>query len=73
MKGNSTCCDAPILNGFCGDCKDHAEPFKYDCDICEDTGEVSCDERDSSGNWERGVGSRRCECKIVERYYEPND
>lgn len=64
MKGNSTCCDAKIINGLCFDCKEHAEPFKFDCEICEDTGEVSCDERDSDGNWEHGTGTQICECRL---------
>lgn len=37
---------------------------KFNCDICEDTGEVSCDERDRDGNWEHGVGTQMCECRL---------
>lgn len=66
MKGNSLCCDAPMLLDICSDCQEHSGPILYDCDICEDTGEVSCDGRDSSGNIERGTEVRKCECRIVE-------
>ena len=24
-EGNSNCCNAPIIRGFCSDCKEHAE------------------------------------------------
>lgn len=45
------------------------EEKKYDCEICEDTGEVSCDERDDVGNIQRGVGTQKCEC----RYYDDDE
>ena len=65
MKGYSKCCDEKIsLNGRCSMCGELATAKKYDCEICEDTGEVSCDERNSDGNWERGVGTQKCECRI---------
>jgi hypothetical protein len=35
--GRSYCCDAPILQGFCKDCKEHAEPAEgYICELCDD-------------------------------------
>jgi len=35
--GPSYCCDAPILQGLCSDCKEHAEPAEgFVCDYCED-------------------------------------
>ena len=37
---------------------------KYACEICNDTGEVSCDEMDSDGNWQHGVGTQKCECQL---------
>lgn len=36
----------------------------YDCEICQDTGEVSCDGRDKDGNWERGTETQMCECRL---------
>jgi hypothetical protein len=36
------------------------------CKICGGTGEVSCDERDSDGNIQRGVGTQKCECQCGE-------
>jgi hypothetical protein len=35
-KGTSSCCGAPILEGFCKACKEHVE---Y-CDLCGGSGEV---------------------------------
>lgn len=63
MKGNSNCCDAIIINGICSECNEHCDVIKFDCEDCEDTGEVSIDERDSEGNWQRGVGTRKCTCR----------
>ena len=35
--GPSYCCDAPILNGICYKCRDHAEPQEgFVCESCED-------------------------------------
>tara|TARA_R110000787_G_C13118066_1_gene414455 strand:+ start:253 stop:507 length:255 start_codon:yes stop_codon:yes gene_type:complete len=35
--GPSYCCDAPILQGICSQCKDHAEPAEgYICERCDD-------------------------------------
>ncbi len=34
------------------------------CEMCGGTGEVSCDERDRDGNWERGTGTQMCECRL---------
>jgi hypothetical protein len=62
MKGFSKCCDASIKDGFCFDCGEHAEPYKFDCEECQDTGEVSSPYRDSDGNWS-DTDTRKCECK----------
>lgn len=65
MKGFSECCDALIVNGFCADCGEHAEPQKYDCDICQDTGEVSCMEAVYPGEPHMAdVGTQKCECQL---------
>ena len=35
--GPSYCCDAPILQGLCTQCKEHAEPAEgYICELCDD-------------------------------------
>ena len=39
------------------------------CPDCDGTGEVSCDEMDRDGNWQRGVGTRKCDNPI----HEPDD
>lgn len=36
------------------------------CELCEDTGEISEDETDESGNVARGTLSRKCSCRIPE-------
>lgn len=36
------------------------------CEDCNDEGEVSTDESDGEGHIMRGVGSRKCICKIPE-------
>lgn len=36
------------------------------CTLCNGTGEISEDVRNSDGHWERGVGSRKCICQIKE-------
>lgn len=36
------------------------------CEYCHDEGEVSTDESDGEGHIMRGVGSRKCECKLSE-------
>ncbi len=65
MIGNSLCCDGVLKNGVCSSCEEHSSPHKYDCEICNDSGEVSCDERDNEGNWQRGVGTQKCECRLI--------
>jgi len=36
-EGPSYCCDAPILQGLCSDCKEHAEPAEgFICETCDD-------------------------------------
>jgi hypothetical protein len=60
MKGNSNCCDATVINRICKECDEHCGINKFDCDICEDTGEVSIDAMDKDGNWQRGVEVRKC-------------
>ena len=43
--GPSYCCDAPILQGFCKQCKDHAEPEEgFICENCEEFFEESIKE-----------------------------
>ena len=64
MKGNSNCCDATAVNGICKDCGEHCDVFKFDCELCEDTGVISCDHLDSDGNWERGTDEQKCECTL---------
>lgn len=39
------------------------------CEFCLGEGEVSTDERDRDGNWERGVGTQRCICQLSEPDY----
>jgi len=35
--GLSYCCDAPLKQGFCSDCKEHAEPAEgFICETCDD-------------------------------------
>lgn len=38
--------------------------IEYECDECEDTGEVSCDESDGEGHIMRGVGTQKCICQV---------
>ena len=65
MKGNSNCCDDKVWeNGFCEGCGQPAEIRKFDCEICQDTGEVSTDEDDGEGHIQRGVGTQKCECRF---------
>ena len=40
------------------------------CMYCLGTGGVSVDERDRDGNWERGVGTRKCECRLNDQENE---
>jgi hypothetical protein len=63
MKGNSNCCDAPMILGQCQDCGEEAEARKFDCEICEDTGTVTANGRDNDGNWQQGVDEVKCECQ----------
>ncbi len=42
------------------------EEEKFDCEFCEDTGEISEDETDESGNIARGTLSRKYSCRIPE-------
>ena len=43
--GRSYCCAAPILQGFCKDCKDHAEPAEgFVCGYCEEFFEESIED-----------------------------
>lgn len=74
----SKCCRVEAVEDYKDNPKDHHDPIpiyickkcKLECeveDVCEDcfgTGEVSYDERDNDGNWQRGVGTRKCECQI---------
>ena len=35
--GHSYCCDAPILQGLCKECKEHAEPAEgFVCEQCDE-------------------------------------
>ena len=35
--GRSYCCDAPILQGLCKECKEHAEPAEgFVCEQCDE-------------------------------------
>lgn len=45
-------------------CNCNCGEYHIMCHICDDTGEVSCDERDSDGNWQSGVGTQKCECQL---------
>ena len=74
----STCCKATPVEDFRDNPRDHHDPIeiytcsecKKECDIeevcefCLGTGEIIEDGRDSSGNIERGVNSRRCVCRV---------
>ena len=43
--GPSYCCDAPILQGLCTQCKEHAEPAEgFICDTCDDFFEESIED-----------------------------
>lgn len=46
-------------------CTNCCKPCAVDevCAQCLGSGEVSTDERDSDGNWQRGVGTEKCECQ----------
>jgi hypothetical protein len=46
------------INGL----KEYIRKNSFDCELCEDTGEISCDVMDRDGNWQRGVGSQICIC-----------
>lgn len=48
----------------CYECSLEFPQVEKVCEFCHGTGEVSCDERDSDGNWQRGVGTQRCECQL---------
>lgn len=41
-------------------------PYDPDCEYCEDTGEISEDETDESGNVARGTLTRKCICRTPE-------
>lgn len=67
MKGFSNCCDALLVNGICQDCGEPASANLYDCEICEDTGEVSAMETVYPNEpYQAPTGTQICECKIVE-------
>lgn len=73
----STCCGAKACEqsnevGFWEVCKDCGEvcTTKEVCAYCFGTGEVDVDERDSDGNIEHGVGTRKCVCKLTADDYE---
>lgn len=36
------------------------------CEFCLGEGEVSTDERDTDGNWQCGVGTKKCVCQLKE-------
>ena len=43
--GPSYCCDAPIIQGLCKECKDHAEPAEgFICETCDDFFEESIED-----------------------------
>ena len=43
--GPSYCCDAPILQELCTQCKEHAEPAEgYICETCDDFFEESIED-----------------------------
>ena len=43
----------------------------YNCYICEDTGEIDFDERDSDSHQFAPTGVRKCVCKLDTDEYEP--
>ena len=77
----SKCCGVEVYESFKDNLKDHHDPIEIyrcskcqlECDIetvcelCLGSGEVSVDETDESGNVMRGVGTRKCECKLTEK------
>ena len=43
--GPSYCCDAPIIQGLCKECKEHAEPAEgFICEHCDDFFEESVED-----------------------------
>lgn len=40
------------------------------CGECEDTGEIATDEEDGEGHTMRGVGTRKCPCKVISKDHE---
>ena len=73
----SKCCNIEVAEqgGFletvfvCTKCGKECEVEEV-CSQCFGTGEISTDERNSDGNWERGVGTEKCHCKITEQEYD---
>lgn len=59
-QADHCCAITEDCDGSCDDCFNK----KFACDICEDTGVLDCDEQDENGNWQRGVGSQKCECQF---------
>jgi hypothetical protein len=45
--GPSYCCDAPLTQGLCSDCKEHAEPQEgFVCEQCDEFFEESIEEHE---------------------------
>lgn len=61
--GNSECCDAPIyVNLICSECLEHATPIIYNCDDCQDSGEIEIMGDGDNFEWDV-VGIKRCHCQ----------
>ena len=47
---------------------------EYDCEFCQDTGEISLDETDESGNVSSGTLKDKCVCTLEDQdIWENND
>jgi len=76
----SKCCKNSVYEDFRDNPRDHHDPIEIyrcskcnleceieeACELCLGTGEVSVDESDGEGHIMRGVGTRKCECRLQE-------
>lgn len=74
----SKCCKNSVYEDFKDNPRDHHDPIEIyrcskckleceieeACELCLGTGEVSVDESDGEGHIMRGVGTRKCECRL---------
>lgn len=59
-----------VIEGSIAHCPRCNEITEETCGYCLGEGEVSCDERDESGNIMRGVGTQKCICRVKEQEYD---